>query len=528
MPKHLYDADGGSALATALSFYSHIVTLNAEGDSLVSDDTLEGLGTTSFLLHALFGSILRLVEPSRSTSVDPLRTSKPKAPSLDGASNNPPTTKPSRPAAVGGAQTKPATHSTRSPAPPSPKPAPSTPSQATSPPASPSPGAIKDTKTTMAASGSRNAGLQLGAPRVSISQAHDQAVKALQTHFAFGHVGNSESLGEDVPEPGESKLTDYLPEPGYFVAGAIAGGVSRTATAPLDRLKVYLLVNTKTSTSAAISAATHGHPLAAVKSASKPITSAVASLYKSGGLRTFFAGNGLNVIKIMPETAIKFGSYEFAKRTLARLEGHNDPNMIDTRSKFVAGGVAGMVAQFSVYPLDTLKFRLQCETVPGGLRGNALLVQTAKRMYATGGIPAAYRGVTMGLVGMFPYSAIDMGTFEFLKTKLRRYKAKAQGIHEDDTDLGFLAMGAMGATSGAIGATVVYPLNLLRTRLQTQGTEMHPPTYTGIWDVTKKTIKNEGVRGLYKGLTPNILKVAPALSITWIVYESSKKFMGLH
>ncbi|KAL8296750.1 hypothetical protein RB597_006053 [Gaeumannomyces tritici] len=357
MPTHIYDGDGGSALATALSFYSHIVTLNAEGDSLVSEDTLEGLG--------------------------------------------------------------------------------------------------------------------------------------------------------------------------YFVAGAIAGGVSRTATAPLDRLKVYLLVNTKASTTVAISAATHGHPLAAAKTASKPITSAVASLHKSGGLRTFFAGNGLNVVKIMPETAIKFGTYEFAKRTLANLEGHNDPTKINPYSKFVAGGVAGMVAQFSVYPLDTLKFRLQCETVQGGLTGNALLAQTAKRMYATGGISAAYRGVTMGLVGMFPYSAIDMGTFEFLKTKLRKYKARAYGIHEDDTEAGYLAMGVIGATSGAIGATVVYPLNVLRTRLQTQGTEMHRPTYTGIWDVTTTTIKNEGVRGLYKGLTPNLLKVAPALSITWIVYESSKKFMGL-
>ena len=39
-------------------------------------------------------------------------------------------------------------------------------------------------------------------------------------------------------------------------------------------------------------------------------------------------------------------------------------------SKFVAGGIAGMVAQFAVYPLDTLKFRLQCDTVHGGLTGN--------------------------------------------------------------------------------------------------------------------------------------------------------------
>jgi solute carrier family 25 phosphate transporter 23/24/25/41 len=51
------------------------------------------------------------------------------------------------------------------------------------------------------------------------------------------------------------------------------------------------------------------------------------------------------VAKIMPETAIKFGSYEAAKRAFANLEGHADPTRISTYSKFTAGGVAGMVAQ---------------------------------------------------------------------------------------------------------------------------------------------------------------------------------------
>lgn len=317
---------------------------------------------------------------------------------------------------------------------------------------------------------------------------------------------------------------------GYFVAGALAGGVSRTATAPLDRLKVYLLVNTKTN---AISLHTikRAGPFAAFQQMGKPVGDAIGSLYKSGGLKNFFAGNGLNVIKIMPETAIKFGSYEAAKRALAGIEGHGDPNHINPYSKFAAGGIAGMIAQFCVYPLDTLKFRMQCETIHGGPTGNALILQTAQRMYAKGargGISAAYRGVTMGLVGMFPYSAIDMGTFEFLKNSYSSYKAKYYGIHEEDAAPGNIVMGAIGATSGAIGATVVYPLNVLRTRLQTQGTAMHPPTYTGIWDVTRTTFRNEGVRGMYKGLTPNLLKVAPALSITWVVYENSKKFMDLH
>lgn len=227
-------------------------------------------------------------------------------------------------------------------------------------------------------------------------------------------------------------------------------------------------------------------------------------------------------------TPRQFGSYEASKRFLAAYEGHDDPTQISTVSKFVAGGIGGMTAQFCVYPIDTLKFRLQCETVQGGPKGNALLFRTAKKMWADGGFRAAYRGLGLGLIGMFPYSAIDIGTFEFLKASYTRTMARYYCIHEDDLQMGNVATAVLGASSGALGATIVYPLNVLRTRLQTQGTAMHPPTYTGIVDVATKTVRNEGVRGLYKGLTPNLLKVAPALSITWVCYENMKGLLGLN
>jgi solute carrier family 25 (mitochondrial phosphate transporter), member 23/24/25/41 len=74
---------------------------------------------------------------------------------------------------------------------------------------------------------------------------------------------------------------------------------------------------------------------------------------------------------------------------------------------------------------------------------------------------------------------------------------------------------------------MVYPLNLLRTRLQAQGTVLHQPTYSGILDVTRRTIQGEGFVGLFRGVTPNLLKVAPAVSISYIVYENAKALMGL-
>jgi solute carrier family 25 phosphate transporter 23/24/25/41 len=171
---------------------------------------------------------------------------------------------------------------------------------------------------------------------------------------------------------------------------------------------------------------------------------------------------------------------------------------------------------------------MQCETVSGGLHGNALIFATAKKMYQQGALRTSYRGLTMGLVGMFPYSAIDLSTFEYLKARIAKHNAKILGCHEEDALPGSFATGAIGAFSGAFGASIVYPVNLLRTRLQAQGTVLHPPTYTGIWDVAHKTVTNEGFKGLWKGITPNLLKVVPAVSITYVVYENAKKAMHLH
>lgn len=166
-----------------------------------------------------------------------------------------------------------------------------------------------------------------------------------------------------------------------------------------------------------------------------------------------------------------------------------------------------------VYPLDTLKFRMQCETVKGGEHGNRLILHTAAKMWRANGIVAFYRGLPMGLAGMFPYAAIDLGTFEYLKRTLIARNIRMHGGHEEDAKPGNFTLAIMGGFSGAIGASAVYPMNLLRTRLQSQSTAGHPRTYTGIMDVTRQTIKGEGFRGLFKGLTPNLLKVVPAVSI---------------
>ncbi|KAM3065223.1 hypothetical protein ACMFMF_011349 [Clarireedia jacksonii] len=455
------------ALKAVLSYYQSTVSVNAEGDTSIREDTLEGLGTASNFLKVLFGAIFSITrsQPSRSF-----------------------------PASIQEADRS-----------------------------------IASTNGTTNMHEFSHAHF-VGERHSSDSDVNDQSEEFFKNASEEKNDSHQQGLTEEVHKKsapvGRMRLTEILPDPGYFAAGAIAGAFSRTATAPLDRLKVYLIANIS-SNSAPLEAAKQGNAIAATRMVGQPLIAACKELWRAGGIRSLFAGNGLNVVKVMPESAIRFGSYEAAKRALAQLEGHGDPHAINPYSRFAAGGVAGIMSQLFVYPIDTLKFRMQCETVKGGLHGNALIAATAKKMYAQGGFRSAYRGLTMGLIGMFPYSAIDLATFETLKGILTRRNARRLGCEEEEALPGPFATGCIGAFSGAFGASVVYPLNVLRTRLQAQGTVLHPPTYTGIVDVTRKTIRNEGVRGLFKGITPNLLKVVPAISITYVVYESAKKTLHL-
>jgi solute carrier family 25 phosphate transporter 23/24/25/41 len=116
------------------------------------------------------------------------------------------------------------------------------------------------------------------------------------------------------------------------------------------------------------------------------------------------------------------------------------------------------------------------------------------------------------------YSAIDMSTFEALKQAYSKSTGKEPGV---------LALLAFGSISGSVGATSVYPLNLVRTRLQASGSSGHPQIYTGVMDVAVKTWERDGWRGFYRGLFPTLAKVIPSVSISYVVYEQTKRRLGV-
>ncbi|KAJ8772469.1 hypothetical protein K2173_027646 [Erythroxylum novogranatense] len=280
----------------------------------------------------------------------------------------------------------------------------------------------------------------------------------------------------------------------YFIAGGIAGAASRTATAPLDRLKVVMQVQTTRAS----------------------LVPAIKKICKEDGLLGFFRGNGLNVVKVAPESAIKFYAYEMLKNMICDMKGE-DKSDIGAGGRLFAGGMAGAVAQTAIYPLDLVKTRLQTSACEGGRAPN--LGVLTKDIWVHEGPRAFYKGLVPSLLGIIPYAGIDLAAYETLKDMSRTYI-----LH--DTEPGPLVQLGCGTISGALGATCVYPLQVIRTRLQAQRSNS-ATAYKGMSDVFWRTLQNEGCRGFYKGLFPNLLKVVPAASITYMVYEAMKKSLEL-
>nr|XP_011465274.1 PREDICTED: calcium-binding mitochondrial carrier protein SCaMC-3 isoform X2 [Fragaria vesca subsp. vesca] len=300
-------------------------------------------------------------------------------------------------------------------------------------------------------------------------------------------------IGEQAVIP--EGISKHVHRSRYFIAGAIAGAASRTATAPLDRLKVVLQVQTSRAS----------------------VVPAIRKIFKEDGFLGFFRGNGINVVKVAPESAIKFYTYELLKNVIGENMGENKDD-IGTAGRLLAGGMAGAVAQTAIYPLDLVKTRLQtCASEAG--KGPRLGILT-KEILTHEGPRAFYKGLLPSLLGIVPYAGIDLAAYETLKDMSKTY------FLHDKSDPGPLIQLGCGTVSGALGATCVYPLQVIRTRMQAQRSNT-AEAYRGMSDVFWRTLQREGYRGFYKGLFPNLLKVVPAASITYMVYEAMKKKLDL-
>ena len=258
-----------------------------------------------------------------------------------------------------------------------------------------------------------------------------------------------------------------------LACGGVAGIVSRTATAPIDRVRLRMMAS-----------ATPLPMLAACRSAI------------SGGARALWTGNGVNCLKIGPEMGIKLLSFDLLRKALA-----SDPDNVTAGERFAAGGAAGALSQAAIYPLEVLRTRLVTAAAgqyPGGVR------HCARELWRSGGVRAFYAGLSPSVLGIVPYAAIDLT----LNSMLRECAASRLDARGEEVSVPLLLGCGMASSTAATVAT--FPLNVVRTKAQATGAPLR--------EIVKE-MRKDGPRSLCRGFTPCMVKVLPATSISYTVYE---------
>ena len=215
--------------------------------------------------------------------------------------------------------------------------------------------------------------------------------------------------------------------------------------------------------------------------------------------------NTANCVRVFPSSALQFAAYGEIKRVAF----NDDPT---TAQRLVAGGSAGAIACFVTYPLDFIRGRLTTDMAGRYASVGGALADVVRNE----GFFALYRGLLPSIIGIVPYVGVDFAVYD----TLRSYLPKDQ--NGNPNVWGKLAAGAF---AGMVGQTAAYPLDTVRRILQVQDIKVKPgygDTYDGMIDAIVKLTRRDGFFSLYRGLFANYLKVIPAVSISFVVFEATK------
>ncbi|KAF2152607.1 putative mitochondrial carrier protein [Myriangium duriaei CBS 260.36] len=299
-----------------------------------------------------------------------------------------------------------------------------------------------------------------------------------------------------------SKVFLSQPVVASFIAGGVAGAVSRTVVSPLERLKILYQIQ---------SAGRNEYKM--------PIFKALGKIWREEGFAGFMKGNGSNCVRIIPYSAIQFASYNIYKRFFEATPGAP----LSPIQRLSCGAVAGITSVTFTYPLDIVRTRLSIQSASFEGLSKAKVGEKLPGMYSLlksmykneGGIPALYRGILPTVTGVAPYVGLNFMVYESVRSYFTPAGEKNPGA--------FGKLGA-GAVSGAFAQTCTYPFDVLRRRFQINTMSGMGYKYKSIWDAIKIIVSQEGPKGLYKGIAPNLLKVAPSMASSWFSFELTRDF----
>lgn len=330
-----------------------------------------------------------------------------------------------------------------------------------------------------------------------------------------------------------------------MLCGGIAGMVAKTATNPLDRIR--MLAQTGAGNSITATATSSSTPNVSVPGLGKQATHlSAAGLYRNiiqtEGIRGLWAGNGANLLRVFPSKAIIFASNDVYKSLLLKLyhainknTNHSEREAINASPplivSFLAGGMSGMSATAVTYPLDLARGRI----------AGTLASSTTKTKHYSGilttvaltvreeGIRALWRGAFPTLLGAMPYEGIKFGTVGILEAYVGPWLSslsKNDGSSDGDATTTSKPLRKMlfGGMGGVMAGLITYPNDTVRRLLQLQGSRSSTAVYAGYWDCVRQTYRTGGIQRFYRGIVINIIRMAPNTAVQFGSYELLKQW----
>eukprot|EP01129_Flabellula_baltica_P010428 TRINITY_DN4404_c0_g1_i1.p1 TRINITY_DN4404_c0_g1~~TRINITY_DN4404_c0_g1_i1.p1 ORF type:complete len:222 (+),score=31.36 TRINITY_DN4404_c0_g1_i1:17-682(+) len=183
-----------------------------------------------------------------------------------------------------------------------------------------------------------------------------------------------------------------------------------------------------------------------------------------------------------------------------------DPPHYDILKVFFSSAVAGATSRCCTAPLDRLKIILQTQQSVGTQKKYQGLLKSFVMIFNEDGLRGYWRGNGANVLKVIPEIGSRYLFFENLKTYIMKSK--------NSTELTTLERFLSGGGSGVLSQFLVYPMEVIRSRLVVSEKRV----YNGIIDCTIKTYKS-GFTNFYRGLTPSILGIFPYAAVDLSIYD---------
>jgi solute carrier family 25 (adenine nucleotide translocator) protein 4/5/6/31 len=290
-----------------------------------------------------------------------------------------------------------------------------------------------------------------------------------------------------------------------FLAGGIAGAVAKTATAPIERVK--LLIQTQDANPKIISGEVQRYT---------GIVNCFTRVASEQGFGAFWRGNTVNVIRYFPTQAFNFAFKDTIKAMFPKYNPKTEFWSFFA-TNLASGGLAGAGSLTIVYPLDYARTRLASDVGSGNPQFEGLMDCLMKTIKG-GGFFSMYNGFGVSVVGIVAYRGPYFGIFDTLKEK-NPYK-------KDKGAIGLVSKFAIAQATAIIAGFISYPFDTVRRRLQMQSEKPKSEwLYQGTMDCATKIIQDEGVGAMFKGFAANILRTLGG-ALVLVGYDEVKRIIG--